>query len=58
MYKFAMLIAATMTVAGVSSLVTRTKLPTPTDQAPARMPSIEQMTSAARDLPEQSFQAY
>jgi hypothetical protein len=58
MYKFSLLIAATMTVAGLISLTTKTKIATPTERANALMPSIERMTLSARDLPEQSFQAF
>ena len=58
MYKFALLIASALTLASVGSVVTKTKLATPTGDPQMLTPSIEQMTLAARDLPEQSFQAY
>jgi hypothetical protein len=49
MHKLAPFIAAAMTLAGAGSLVTNTKLATPTDGPKVLMPLIEQMTLAACD---------
>jgi hypothetical protein len=57
MYKFALVLGAAITVVAVASAVTA-KRSLPTDLPKGSMPSIEQMTSNVKDLPEQSFPAY
>jgi len=42
----------------VGSVVVNSKRTTPSDHPRASMPSIEQLTSEARDLPAQSFLAH
>jgi hypothetical protein len=54
MYKLVLVLGAWIAVVAVAS-VTNTKRATQADHQQSAMPSIEQLTSKAGDLPEQSY---
>jgi hypothetical protein len=55
MYKLALVLGAAIAVVVAASVVTDTKRTAQADHPKNTMPSIEQLTSKAGDLPEQSY---
>jgi hypothetical protein len=58
MRKLALVLGAAIAVVAVASAVTDANRTTQADHARSSMPSIEQLTSKAGDLPEQSWPAF